>query len=465
MSTTDFDLVVLGAGPGGYVAAIRAAQNGLRVACVEKDTLGGTCLNVGCIPSKALLDSSERFAAARHDFARHGIRADNLAVDLPTMMKRKDEVVKGLVGGIGFLFRKNKVEHLHGTGSILAPGKVLVRSADGAETTLATREILLATGSVAVQLPGFAFDETRICSSTGGLSLPTVPRKLIVVGGGYIGVELGSVWARLGSEVLVLEFTDGILPTSDREMANALLRLLEKQGLRFRLGARARSAEVVDDQVRVRFEHDGTLHEETVDRVLVSVGRRPLTDGLNLDAVGVKRDARGFVVVDAQFRTSVPGIRAIGDVIGGIMLAHKAEEEGVAVADLLAGKHGHVHYDCCPAVVYTHPELASVGLTEEQARQRGNVKLGKAPLSISGRARGMGETDGLVKVIADAKTDRLLGVHVLAPHASDMIHEAVAVMQFHGSAEDLARLFHAHPTLPEVMKQAAMAVDGRATGF
>lgn len=465
MSSNDFDLVIIGAGPGGYVAAIRAAQNGLRVACVEKDSLGGTCLNVGCIPSKALLDSSERFAAARHDFAKHGIRADHLAVDLPTMMKRKDEVVKGLVGGIGFLFKKHKVEHVRGTGSIAAPGKVVVRGSDGGERTLTTREIVIATGSSPVQIPGFVFDEKRVCSSTGGLALPAIPKKLIVVGGGYIGVELGSVWARLGSEVLVLEFTDGILPASDRETANALLRLLEKQGLRFRFAARAQSAEVVGEQVKVRFEHDGKTHEETVDHVLVSVGRKPLTDGLNLDAVGVKRDARGFIVVDKQFRTSVPGIRAIGDVIGGIMLAHKAEEEGVAVADLLAGKHGHVHYDCCPAVVYTHPELASVGLTEEQARQRGNIKVGKAPIMISGRARGMGETDGLVKVIADAGTDRLLGVHVLSPHASDMIHEAVAVMQFHGSAEDLARLFHAHPTLPEVMKQAAMAVDGRATGF
>lgn len=465
MASTDFDLIVIGAGPGGYVAAIRAAQNGMRVACVEKDSLGGTCLNVGCIPSKALLDSSERYVAASHDFAKHGIRAERLSVDLPTMMKRKDEVVKGLVGGIGFLFRKHKIEHLRGSASLPAPGKVLVRGPDGAEKTWTTRETLLATGSAPVQVPGFNFDEQRVCSSTGGLSLPTVPRKLIVVGGGYIGVELGSVWARLGSEVLVLEFTDGILPTSDREMANALLRLLEKQGLRFRFGARARSAEIAGEQVNVRFEHDGKNHEETVDRVLVAVGRKPVTDGLNLDAIGVQRDARGFVVVDQQFRTSVPGIRAVGDVIGGIMLAHKAEEEGVAVADLLAGKHAHVHYDCCPAVVYTHPELASVGLTEEQARQRGDIKVGKAPLAISGRARGMGETDGLVKVIADARTDRLLGVHVLAPHASDMIHEAVAVMQFHGSAEDLARLFHAHPTLPEVMKQAALAVDGRPTGF
>lgn len=465
MASTDFDLIVIGAGPGGYVAAIRAAQNGMRVACVEKDSLGGTCLNVGCIPSKALLDSSERYVAASHDFAKHGIRAERLSVDLPTMMKRKDEVVKGLVGGIGFLFRKHKIEHLRGSASLPAPGKVLVRGPDGAEKTWTTRETLLATGSAPVQVPGFNFDEQRVCSSTGGLSLPTVPRKLIVVGGGYIGVELGSVWARLGSEVLVLEFTDGILPTSDREMANALLRLLEKQGLRFRFGARARSAEIAGEQVNVRFEHDGKNHEETVDRVLVAVGRKPVTDGLNLDAIGVQRDARGFIVVDQQFRTSVPGIRAVGDVIGGIMLAHKAEEEGVAVADLLAGKHAHVHYDCCPAVVYTHPELASVGLTEEQARQRGDIKVGKAPLAINGRARGMGETDGLVKVIADKRTDRLLGVHVLAPHASDMIHEAVAVMQFHGSAEDLARLFHAHPTLPEVMKQAALAVDGRPTGF
>jgi dihydrolipoamide dehydrogenase len=465
MADRDFDLIVIGAGPGGYVAAIRAAQLGLRTACVEREYLGGTCLNVGCIPSKALLDSSERFHAARHDFAKHGIKVGSIEIDLPTMLKRKDEVVKGLTTGVGFLFKKNKVEHLRGTGTIAAAGVVEVKAADGATKRYTTQHVLIATGSAPVEIPGFKFDEKRICSSTGGIAIPRVPKKLVVVGGGYIGVELGSVWSRLGAEVLVLEFTDRILPTSDKEMAQQLQRLLEKQGLSFKFGARAKGAEVVGDQVKVTYEHEGKTHETTVDNVLVSVGRRPVTDSLGLEAAGVEKDARGFVKVDAHFRTSVPGVYAIGDVIGGIMLAHKAEEEGVAIAEQLAGKAGHVRYETCPSVVYTHPELASVGLNEDQAAARGAIKVGKAPLIINGRARGMGETDGLVKVIADARTDRLLGVHILSPHASDMIHEAVAVMEFNGSAEDLARIFHAHPTLPEVMKQAAMAVDKWATQF
>ena len=465
MANYDFDLIVIGAGPGGYVAAIRAAQLGLKTACVEREYLGGTCLNVGCIPSKALLDSSERYHAARHDFAKHGIKVASLEVDLPTMMKRKDEVVKGLTQGVGFLFKKNKVEHVKGSGSIVDGHTVEVKSSDGATKKLTAKHILIATGSAPVEIPGFKFDEKRICSSTGGIALPKVPQKLIIVGGGYIGVELGSVWARLGAEVLVLEFTDRILPTSDKEMAAQLQKLLEKQGLKFKFGARAKSASVEGEKVKVSYEHDGKTHEETVDNVIVCVGRKPVTDTLGLDKAGVAKDARGYVTVDKHFKTSVDSIYAIGDVIGGIMLAHKAEDEGVAVAEILAGKPGHVRYECCPAVVYTHPELASVGLTEAQARARGDEKIGKAPLIINGRARGMGETDGLVKVIADARTDRLLGVHIVAPHGSDMIHEAVAVMEFNGSSEDLARLFHAHPTLSEVMKQAAMSVDKWATQF
>jgi dihydrolipoamide dehydrogenase len=465
MANYDFDLIVIGAGPGGYVAAIRAAQLGLRTACVEREYLGGTCLNVGCIPSKALLDSSERYHAAKHDFAKHGIKVGSLEVDLPTMMKRKDEVVKGLTQGVGFLFKKNKVEHVKGSGSIVDGHTVEVKSSDGATKKLTAKYILIATGSAPVEIPGFKFDEKRICSSTGGIAIAKVPQKMIIVGGGYIGVELGSVWARLGTEVLVLEFTDRILPTSDKEMAAQLQKLLEKQGLKFKFGARAKSATVQGEKVKVSYEHDGKTHEETVDNVIVCVGRKPVTDTLGLEKAGVAKDARGYVTVDKHFRTSVDSIYAIGDVIGGIMLAHKAEDEGVAVAEILAGKPGHVRYECCPAVVYTHPELASVGLNEDQARARGEVKIGKAPLIINGRARGMGETDGLVKVIADARTDRLLGVHIVAPHGSDMIHEAVAVMEFNGSAEDLARLFHAHPTLSEVMKQAAMSVDKWATQF
>jgi dihydrolipoamide dehydrogenase len=458
-----FDVIVIGAGPGGYVAAIRAAQNGMKVACVEREYLGGTCLNVGCIPSKAMLDSSERYHYAKNHFARHGLNlSGEIQIDLKKMLGRKDEVVKGLTTGVGFLFKKNKIAHLMGHGKIAGAGKVEVKAADGSTRTYGAKHILIATGSAPVQIPGFAFDEKMVCSSTGGLTINEIPKKMVVVGGGYIGVELGSVWARLGSEVIVLEFLDRILPTADKEMAAGLQKSLTKLGLNFRFGARAKEAKVEGNKVRVSFEHEGKVQEEVVDRVLVSVGRKPVTDNLGLDTVGVQTDKRGFIPVDAHFKTTAPGVYAIGDVIGGIMLAHKAEEEGVACADLIAGKSGHVNYDCCPAVVYTHPELAQVGLTEEQARERGEIKVGKFQFVANGRAKGMDETEGFVKVIADARTDRLLGVHILGAHASDMIHEAVAVMEFHGSAEDMARLFHAHPTLPEAIKEAALAVDKRA---
>jgi dihydrolipoamide dehydrogenase len=457
MPETQFDLIVIGAGPGGYVAAIRAAQLGLKVACVEREYLGGTCLNVGCIPSKALLDSSERYYAAKNHFGRHGINVGNLSVDLGKMMARKEQVVKGLTGGIGVLFKKNKIEHLKGNGKIVSPTAVEV---DG--TKYSTQRILIATGSAPIELPGIKFDGKNILSSTEVLALSEIPKKMVLVGAGYIGLEMASVWSRLGTEVLVLEFLDRCLPPSDTEMAAALQKLLEKQGLKFKFKTVAESAKVENGKVKVAWKSGDEKGVEEVDKVLVCVGRRPVTDKLGLDAVGVKMNPKGFVIVNDHFQTNVPSIYAIGDVIGGIMLAHKAEEEGAACAELMVGKAGHVNYKCCPSVVYTHPELAQVGLTEEEAKQRGPINVGKFPFIANGRARGMDETDGFVKVIADATTDRLLGIHILAAHASDMIAEAAVAMEFGACSEDLARSFHAHPTLPEALKEAALAVDKRA---
>ena len=459
-----FDLVVIGAGPGGYVAAVRAAQLGAKVACVEKQYLGGTCLNVGCIPSKALLDSSERFHTARHVLSKHGITAQGVTLDLATMMKRKDEVVKANTNGVAYLFKKHKIEHVIGTGRVTAPGTVQV-SANGQNRTLGAKNILIATGSAPVQLPGLPFDGKNVVSSTEALALAAVPKKMVIVGGGYIGVEMGSVWARLGTEVVVLEFLDRALPGMDREMAGLLQRLLEKLGLKFRFNTVAESARAEGGRVKVAWSGDGGKERgvEECDKVMVSVGRRPVTEGLGLPELRVEVDKKGFVKVDEQFRTAVPGVWAIGDVIGGVMLAHKAEEEGIAAAEIMAGRHGHVDYHTIPAVVYTHPELAQVGYTEDDAKAAGHeVKVGKFPFSANGRARAMGETDGQVKVVADAKTDRVLGVHILGAHASDMIHEAVAAMTFHASAEDIARSNHAHPTLCEAIKEAALAVDRRA---
>lgn len=459
---TEFDLIVIGAGPGGYVAAIRAAQLGMKTACVEREYLGGTCLNVGCIPSKALLDSSEKYTALKHQFVKHGIHASDIKFDLSQMMKRKDEVVKGLTSGVAGLFKKNKIEHLQGHGTITAPGTVEVKSRDGKTQVYRAKNILIATGSAPIQIPALPFDRQYILSSTEALALNEVPKKLIVVGGGYIGVELGSVWNRLGSEVLVIEFLDRIFPVSDAETSLALQKILEKQGLKFKFKTAASGVEIKDGKVRLSWKSGEQTGVEEVDKVLVAVGRKPVTDNLGLDKVGVKIDQKGFIPVDHHFRTNVPGIYAIGDVIGGIMLAHKAEEEGVACVELLAGKAGHVNYACCPAVVYTHPEFASVGMTEDQARARGEIKVGKFPFLANGRAKAMDESDGFVKIIADARTDKLLGVHILAARASDMIAEAVAVMEFAGSAEDLARIFHAHPTLPEAVKEAALNVEKRA---
>ena len=462
MSEQQFDVIVIGAGPGGYVAAIRCAQLGLKTACVEKEFLGGTCLNIGCIPSKALLDSSERYAELKKGLDKHGIAVEGVKLDLAKMLGRKNGVVKALTDGVGFLFKKNRVEHLKGTGGLKAAGVVTVTAADGTAKDYTTKNVILATGSVPSSVPALPFDGTNVISSTEALSLNEVPKKLLIVGGGYIGVEMASVWSRLGSDVLVVEFLDGILPASDRDMATALQRSLEKQGIRFKFNTAAQGVRVGGKQINVAWKSkDGAESgEETADKVLVCVGRRPITDGLNLDSAGVKTDPRGFVLVDGHFKTSTPGVYAIGDVIGGIMLAHKAEEEGIAVAEDLAGKSGHVNYATCPAVVYTHPELASVGQTEQQLKAAGiEFKSGKFNMAANGRARGMDETEGFIKVLADAKTDKLLGVHIFAAHASDMIAEATVAMEFHASAEDLARSFHAHPTLPEALKEAAMAVD------
>jgi dihydrolipoamide dehydrogenase len=462
MPDNAFDLIVIGSGPGGYVAAIRAAQLGFRTACVEREFLGGTCLNIGCIPSKALLDSTERLYAAQHLLPKRGITASNIAVDLIKLMAFKDDVVKKNVAGVGFLFKKNKIEHLKGHGRITALGTVEVKAADGSTSSYTAKNILIATGSAPVQIPSLPFDGKFILSSTEALSLSEIPKRIIIVGGGYIGVEMGSVWSRLGSDVLVLEFLPRILPASDIEMANALQRLLEKQGLKFRFKTTAESVTVEDGKVKVNWKSGDQTGTEEVDRVLVCVGRRPVTDNLGLAELGVNIDKRGFVVVDKHYQTNFPGIYAIGDVIGGVMLAHKAEEEGVAAVELMAGKFGHVNYRNCPSVVYTHPELAAVGLTEEEARAQGEVNIGKFPFAANGRARGMDETDGFVKIIADAKTDKLLGVHILGAHASDMIAEPTVAMEFGSSAEDLARSFHAHPTLPEAIKEAALAVEKRA---
>lgn len=461
MEKSNVDLIVIGAGPGGYTSAIRAAQLGMKVACVEREFLGGTCLNIGCIPSKALLDSSYRFYDLVHHLSRRGISAPNATVDLAAMMSFKDDVVKKMTNGVAYLFRKNKIEHLIGQGKIVSPGVVEVKGANGTET-YGAKNILIATGSAPIELPSLPFDGTNILSSTQALSLAEAPKRLIVIGGGYIGVELGSVWNRLGSEVLVLEFLPGILPPSDREMAGALQKSLEKQGMKFRFNTIADSAQVVGSKVRVNFKSGGEAGAEEVDKVLVCVGRRPIIDGLGLTEVGVAIDRKGFVLVDSRFATNVAGIYAIGDVTGGAMLAHKAEEEGVAAVEMMAGKSAHVNYRACPAVVYTHPELAAVGLTEEEAASRGPIKIGKFPFTANGRARGMDETEGFVKVIGDAKTDRLLGVHILGADASNMIAEATIAMEFAASVEDVGSAFHAHPTMPEALREAALAANNRA---
>ena len=457
-----YDLVVIGAGPGGYTAAIRAAQLGMRVACVEKDVaLGGTCLNIGCIPSKALLDSSERYHQTKHELAAHGIGVSGVELDLDTMLARKNRVVKVLTQGIVGLFKKNKIERIAGHGRIISASTVEV--AHGAtRKTLNTKRILIATGSVPSALPNLPCDGKHIVSSTEALSFTTVPERLLVVGGGAIGLELGSVWSRLGSQVLVVEFLDRILPGMDRKMSGLLRKLLEKQGLEIRTQTTAGPAVVQKGKVGVTLEGKDKATEEKFDVVLVAVGRRPFSEGLGTKEIGVIHDERGRIVVDSNFETNVPGIYAVGDVIAGPMLAHKAEEEGVVAVERMAGVAGHVNYDVIPNVVCTMPELASVGLTEEQAQEAGiEFKAGIFPFLANGRARSMNETEGQVKILADARTDRVIGVHILGSRASDMIAEAAIAMEFGASAEDIARTCHAHPTLPEAVKEAALAVHGR----
>jgi dihydrolipoamide dehydrogenase len=459
-----FDLVVIGAGPGGYVAAIRAAQLGMKVACVDRRaTAGGTCLNVGCIPSKALLDSSELYVQAKNHFAKHGIQVGNLGLDLAAMLARKDKVVKGLTDGVSFLFKKNKITWMNGTARLAAPGRVAVK-AGGAESVLETARVLLATGSEPAALPSLPFDGTSIVSSTEALSFDKVPQHLIVVGAGYIGLELGSVWNRLGARVTVLEFLPRILPLGDAEIAQLLHKSLTKQGLTFHLETKVTAAGTKAGEVVVTAKADGADRTFQGDKVLVAVGRRPFTTGLGLRELGVRTDERGGrVLVDEDFQTNVPGIYAIGDLIEGPMLAHKAEDDGIAFAERLVGMKTHVNYDTVPSVIYTWPEVASVGATEDQLKEAGrDYRVGKFPFSANPRARCMDETEGLVKMLADARTDRVLGVHIFGPRASELIAECTTVMEFAGSAEDIARICHAHPTLSEAVREAALAVDRRA---
>ena len=461
----DFDLVVIGSGPGGYVCAIRAAQLGLRVACVDKrGSHGGTCLNIGCIPSKALLHASEVFTEASHA-GDMGIQLGKPKLDLPAMMTYKENGITGNTQGIDFLFKKNKVEALHGSALIVAPGQVEVSLLDGGTRTLNTKNIVIATGSESTPLQGVEVDEKLVVSSTGALEFDAVPKHLLIVGAGIIGLELGSVWARLGAEVTVVEYLDRITPGVDEEVSKQFQRILQKQGFKFLLGKKVTEVKPLKASVKVTIEpaqSEGEAETLSVDKVLVSIGRRPYTEGLGLESVGVQLDVAGRIETNG-FKTNVDRIYAIGDVITGPMLAHKAEDEGVAVAEMLAGKSGHVNYDVIPGVIYTAPEVAWVGLNEEELTQQGvDYRIGKFPFMANGRAKVNNTTDGFVKVLADTKTDRILGVHIVGPEAGNMIAEAAVAMEFGGSAEDLARTCHAHPTLTEAVKEAALAVEDRA---
>lgn len=463
---SSYDLVVIGSGPGGYVCAIRAAQLGMKVAVVEKmPTYGGTCLNIGCIPSKALLHASERFHEAGHALEALGVKVGTPKLDLKAMMAHKDATVEANVNGVAFLFKKNKIDGIHGTGRIVSAGKVEVTPENGETQILQAKAIVIATGSVPARLKGIDIDERRIVTSTGALSLAKVPGKLIVVGAGVIGLEMGSVWSRLGSQVTVVEYLDRILPGMDGDVAKQFQRMLQKQGFTFRLGSKVTAVDTTGKVLKVSVEPAQGGESETLeaDVVLVAIGRVPCTQGLGLDEAGVALDERGRVKTDAHYRTSVDGIYAIGDVIAGPMLAHKAEDEGIAAAEIIAGQAGHVNYDAIPSVVYTSPEVASVGRTEEELKAAGIAyAVGRFPFTANGRARAMNQTDGFVKILADKSTDRVLGAHIVGPVAGELIAELAVLIEFGGSSEDLARTCHAHPTLSEAVREAALGVARRA---
>jgi dihydrolipoamide dehydrogenase len=457
------DLVVIGAGPGGYVAAIRGAQLGLDVACIEKEkALGGTCLRIGCIPSKALLESSELYHEAASGFSEHGLILKEVGLDLKKMLDRKDRIVKQLTGGVGSLFRKNKVTRYEGQARLAGRGRVVVSGAEG-ETELEAKHILIATGSKSAPLRGVEVDGERIGTSTEALSYDEVPKRLVVIGAGYIGLEMGSVWMRLGSKVTMLEYLDRILPGMDSEMASEARKIFEKQGLEFRLGTKVTGAKVKNGVCVVECEGAEPIE---CDRVLLAVGRQPNTDGLDLESAGIQLDEKGRIPVDDRFATPAAGIYAVGDVIRGPMLAHKAEEEGIACVEGIVTGYGHVNYDAIPAVVYTQPEIASVGKTEDELKTAGvEYRKGEFPFRANARAKALGQVEGKVKMLADAKTDRVLGVHILGPRAGDLVAEAALAMEFGASSEDIARSSHAHPTLAEAVKEAALGVDGRTINF
>lgn len=463
-----FDVIVIGGGPGGYVCAIRAAQLGLKTACVEsRGSLGGTCLNVGCIPSKSLLNLSEAYHKAKTSYSGLGIEIDNLKLNISKMMSNKEKSVGALTKGIEFLFKKNKVTYLKGKGVIFSKNTVVVYNGEN-KSSYEAKNIVIATGSVPSSLPGINIDEDKIVSSTGALSFKSVPKHLVVIGAGYIGLEMGSVWLRLGSKVTVLEYLDFITPGMDREVSNEFQKILKKQGMSFKLNSKVESVQVKGENIEIAFTDNATKQKDVIvaDKALISVGRKPYTEGLNLSKIGIKKDNKGCVEVNKKFQTAVKNIYAIGDVIKGPMLAHKAEEEGIAVAEIIAGQSGHVNYDVIPGVVYTSPEIASIGKTEEQLKQEKiDYRVGKFPFLANSRAKVTNETEGFVKILADAKTDRILGVHMIGPHTGEMIAEMAVAMEFGASSEDIARICHAHPTHTEAIREAALAVDKRPIHF
>ena len=464
----NFDLLVIGGGPGGYVCAIRAAQLGLKTGCIEsRGTLGGTCLNVGCIPSKSLLNSSELFFKAKNNFVNLGIETGEIKLNLKKMMANKSKSVQILTKGVEFLFKKNKISYIKGKGVLFSKNDVVVYQ-DEKKNSYKAKNIVIATGSSSISLPGINIDEKNVISSTTALSLEKVPQNLVVIGGGYIGLEMGSVWARLGSRVTVIEFLDHITPGMDREISKEFEKILIKQGIKFKLNSKVTAVKTLQGKLAVQFTNNNTKTQENLecDKVLVSVGRKPYTEGLNLSKIGVKKDDKGRIEVNKKFQTSVPNIFAIGDVIKGPMLAHKAEEEGIAVAEILAGQSGHVNYDVIPGVIYTLPEVATVGKTEEELKKaKINYKVGKFPFLANSRAKVNNESEGFVKILADSKTDKVLGVHIIGPHCGDMIAEMGLAMEFGASSEDIARTCHAHPTHTEAIKEAALAVDKRPIHF